>query len=81
MPRLTRGRRLLRWRRGRALYPGQLRNALEARLGAGRALSGGELTPDAVQVQSDDAFGSGQFGINLFRGTAIMQNVIEQPLP
>ena len=29
---------------------------------------------------TDDAFDSGQFGINMFRGTAVIQNVDEQPL-
>jgi sucrose-6-phosphate hydrolase SacC (GH32 family) len=29
---------------------------------------------------TDDAYGSGQFGINMFNGTALIQNVNEQPL-
>jgi fructan beta-fructosidase len=29
---------------------------------------------------TDDSYGSGQFGINMFRGTTVIQNVTEQPL-
>jgi fructan beta-fructosidase len=75
------------WRPGRdiATYPTPLeRNRtyhLKARVVGDHFQMWLDGSAQPVIDATDDAFGSGQFGINLFRGTAVMQNVVERPLP
>jgi hypothetical protein len=74
------------WRPGRdiAVYPTALvRNHtyhLKVQVVGDRFQVWFDNSAQPVIDATDDAYGSGQFGINMFNGTALIQNVNEQPL-